>query len=39
MAGDCQWAWSDYDAWEQGMRAWADLAAQLKKPFLDARKR
>jgi len=28
------WAWSDYDAWEQGMRAWSDLAAQLKKPFL-----
>jgi hypothetical protein len=28
------WAWSDYDAWEQGMRAWSDLAAQLNKPFL-----
>jgi len=28
------WAWSDYDAWEQGMRGWSDLAAQLKKPFL-----
>ncbi len=28
------WAWSDYDAWEQGMRAWSDLAAELKKPFL-----